>query len=372
MELPNSETSLDLEPFFLLSHDYLCIPGYDGYFRKVNPAFIKLMGYSVEELFARPISHFIHPQDKEITSDNRDYLKKDTPLLNFENRYITKTGEIVWLTWTSTPVPDQELIYAIAKNITHLKKMEEERRVLIKDLTSLNSGLKQLSYTTSHDLRSPVNNLISLCSLLDLSKIEDEETLLYLELLEKSAHRLKSTLNNQVDHLKDNLLLKSNLEPVNLKEVHGAIADSLRFLIESSRTTFVIDFSEVDLLVVNSFYLHSIFLNLITNSIKYAKPGIPPVITITSKEKTDAYQIRFSDNGIGFDVEEIKDKLFGLRQVFTDNSDSKGVGLYLVKNYMNSLGGDIEVTSEINVGSVFTLNFKRERIFFDDPGIFWF
>ncbi|HEY0667224.1 MAG TPA: PAS domain S-box protein, partial [Sphingobacteriaceae bacterium] len=159
MKLPNSEISFDLEPFFSLSHDYLCIAGFDGYFRKVNPAFIKLMGYSQEELFAMPISHLVHPDDRANTAETRRPILEGTPLLNFQNRYITKSGEIAWLTWTSIPVIEKKLIYAIAKNITHLKKMEEERQFLIKDLTSVNSGLKQLTYTISHDLRSPVNNM---------------------------------------------------------------------------------------------------------------------------------------------------------------------------------------------------------------------
>ena len=119
-----SENSVDLEPFFSLSHDYLCIGEYDGYFRKVNPAFIKLMGYSQEELFAKPISHFVHPEDKPSTAETRGHVLEGIPLLNFQNRYITKSGEIVWLTWTSIPVPDKKLIYGIAKNITHLKKMD--------------------------------------------------------------------------------------------------------------------------------------------------------------------------------------------------------------------------------------------------------
>lgn len=353
------ESSLDLELFFSLSHDYLCIAGYDGYFRKVNPAFIKLIGYNQEELFANLISHLVHPEDRVNTAETRVRILEGIPLLNFQNRYITKSGEIVWLTWTSIPVPDKKLIYAIAKNITPLKKLEEERQSLIKDLISVNSGLKQLSSTISHDLRSPVNNMIALFSSLDLSRIQDEETLLSLDLLEKSVHELKDTLNDQVDHLKDTLLLKSNLETVNLNEVFHTTVDSIRSLIEDSKTTFVVDFSEVELLMANNFYLHSIFLNLITNSIKFAKPGIPPVITIVSEKETDGSQVRFSDNGIGLDMEKNKNRLFGLNQVFTNHNDSKGVGLYLVKNHMTNLGGNIEVTSQINVGSTFTLTFKN-------------
>lgn len=358
METKNIDAEIDLEPFFSQSHDYLCIAGYDGYFRKINPAFIKLMGYSREELFGNPISHFVHPLDKKNTAETRAKILEGIPLLHFENRYITKTGEIVWLTWTSIPVPDKNLIYAISKNITHLKKLEEDRHYRIKDLTTVNSGLTKLSYTTSHDLRSPVNNLISLLSLLDLSNIQDEESLLYLDLIEKAVHKLKDTLNEQVDHLRENLLLKPSVEQLNLKEMLQNIIDSVRSLIENSGTTFIIDFSEIEIIEVNKFYLHSIFLNLLTNAIKFSKPGIPPLISISSKKTEYGSQILFSDNGIGFDLEKNRNKIFELHQMFTDNEDSKGIGLYLVKSYMESLGGEINICSKIDVGTTFTLSFK--------------
>ncbi|MCM4161704.1 PAS domain S-box protein [Antarcticibacterium flavum] len=354
----HQQTDLNLELFFSLSHDFLCIAGFDGYFRKINPAFIKAMGYTREELFSHPISHFVHPLDKEKTAETRAKILEGIPLVHFQNRYITKTGGIIWLTWTSVPVPEKELIYAISKNITHIKQLEEDRHFRIRDLTSVNSGLTKLSYTTSHDLRAPVNNLIALFDLLDLTKIEDEETLLYLDMLEKSILKLKITLNEQVDHLRENQLLKPGLEEVNSKEILYNIIDSLRSIIDTTGTTFDIDFSEIETLRTNKFYLHSIFLNLITNSIKYSKPGIPPQISIVSKRTATGVEIEFSDNGIGLDMEENGNKLFELHQVFTNHHDSKGIGLYLVKSYMTSLGGTIKASSEKNVGTTFTLCFK--------------
>lgn len=362
MTSPTLEYQPDLEAFFRLSQDNLCIAGYDGYFRKVNPAFLKLMGYSEEELFAVPISSFVHPEDKNLTAKTRSVILDDKPLLNFENRYITKAGEIVWLSWTSIPDHAKELIYAVSKNVTHKKKLEEDRQLLIKDLTAINTGLKQLSYAISHDLRSPVSNMMSIFSLLDLSQIQDEESLLYLDLLEKSVNELKNTLDDQMKLLKETLLLRSSKEPIPLIEVYQATTDSIRSLINSSGTTIVIDFSEVELLFGNSFYLHSIFLNLITNSIKYAKPGVPPVVSITSKKAGDNTSLLFTDNGIGFDLAKNGSKMFSLNQVFTDHSNSHGIGLYLIKTYMNSVGGTVEVSSQINEGSTFCLTFKDQDL----------
>ncbi|MFO7719232.1 MAG: PAS domain-containing sensor histidine kinase [Gillisia sp.] len=354
----NIEKYFNTERFFSLSHDYLCIAGYDGYFRKINPAFIKLMGYTREELFARPISHFVHPQHKRNTAETRALVLEGIPLLNFQNRYITKNGDIVWLTWTSIPDPSQNLIYAIAKNITHNKKLEEERNLLLANLTKVNAEFKQLTYTTSHDLRSPVNNLISLLGFIDTSTIENEETLLYLEMLETSALQLKTTLNNHIEILNEEDKLNVKLEDVNLKNTLDNTLGPLKALIEDSKAIFNINFSEVPKIKSNSFYLHSIFLNLISNSIKYSRPRVPAKITITSKKVDNFTRITFSDNGLGFDMEKVEGKIFGLHQSFHDHHDSKGIGLYLVNNYMNNLGGSISLESKVNVGTTFTLNFR--------------
>jgi len=131
MQAPNFNHSFDLEHFFELSPDLLCIAGYDGYFKKINSAVSKTLGYSRDELFERPISSFIHVEDKEATSKKRGLILENVPLLDFENRYVTKSGEIVWLTWTSMPIEQEQVVFAIAKNITYRKKLEEYRRISI-------------------------------------------------------------------------------------------------------------------------------------------------------------------------------------------------------------------------------------------------
>jgi PAS domain S-box-containing protein len=129
MDAVTLDTIFDLEYFFDLSPDLLCIAGYDGYFKKINPAVSETLGYSNQELFASPINSFVHPDDQEVTSKNRETIKEDHPLVNFENRYITKSGETVWLSWTSMPVKRDQIVFAIAKIINHKKKIEEYWRI---------------------------------------------------------------------------------------------------------------------------------------------------------------------------------------------------------------------------------------------------
>lgn len=123
------DLTFDLEHFFDLSPDLLCVAGYDGYFKKINPAVSKTLGYTNEELMSRPINSFVHPDDRNITHDKRESIKKNNPLLNFENRYLTKNSEVVWLSWTSMPIERDKVVFAIAKNITYHKKLHEFRRI---------------------------------------------------------------------------------------------------------------------------------------------------------------------------------------------------------------------------------------------------
>jgi len=350
--------TFNLELFFDLSADLLCITGYDGYFKKINPIVSKTLDYTNDELYSRPVSSFIHPEDRGITARNRENLLKNEPLLNFENRYVTKTGEIVWLSWTSMPVEKEQVVFAIAKNITHKKKLEEDRNALLANLTKINRDLKQLTYTTSHDLRSPVSNLISVFHLLDVSKIDDEETLEFINILKSATENLKDTLNKYVDDLCKKDALTIQIDTLDLKDCLRVVKQSLNTLILNSKTTITADFSEVKEVRFNRNYLESILLNLVTNSIKYVKVGYAPAITITSKNLNGVNQLIFRDEGIGFDIEKVKDRIFGLNQKFHEHSDSKGIGLYLVHNHVTSLGGHISIESKVNEGTIFVISFK--------------
>jgi PAS domain S-box-containing protein len=357
--IPANNPKFDYELFFQLSPDLLCMAGFDGYFKKINPALSILLGYSLEELYSRPINTFVHPKDQQITSQVRTELTRAKPLFNFENRYITKSGEIVWLSWTSFPVEKDRLVFAIAKNITHKKNIEASRNELLTNLTKMNSDLKQITYMTSHDLRSPVSSLLSIFTLLDFSKVKDTETLELLDFLKLATEQLKETLDSYVDLLSEKHRDQSSLEDINLNETLQKVMLTIDNLLKSSNTNIQIDFSEIENVKFNKAYLHSVFLNLISNSIKYAKPDEPPMISIHSKRENGFDRIIYTDNGMGFDMEEVKEKLFGMHEKFHHSSDSKGIGLYLVHSHMHSLGGKIEIESSINNGATFTLLFRN-------------
>jgi PAS domain S-box-containing protein len=353
------DTFKNFENFFDSSTDLFCVAGFDGYFKRINPAVSKLLEYSTEELLSRPINDFIYHKDKERTSSARNNLRKRIPLFDFENRYLTKSGDVVWLLWTSIPIEEEGLVYAVAKNITHKKELEQERKNHLKELTKINNEFKQLTYSTAHDLRSPVNNMLAVFELLDASKINDPETLEYISILKSTTDSLKQSLNEYVDLLNLKNSINTNTEEIDLNESLNEVLLSIKSLIKNSNTTIKVDFSNVDKVNFNNAYLKSIFLNLITNSIKYSKKDTYPEITICSERNNNRTQLIISDNGIGFDMEKVKDKIFGLHQKFNDHSDSNGIGLYLVYNHITNLGGNIKLESEVNEGAKFIITFKE-------------
>jgi len=352
-----SDQQLNLDLFFDLSPDMLCIAGFDGYFKKVNASFINMIGFTWEELQAKPVNEFIHPEDRTLTSQLRDKIKVGVPMINFENRYFTKSGDIVWLSWTSIPYHNEELIYAIAKNVTHKKKVEQDRNLILSHLTNANKELKQLGFSTSHDLRSPVNNLLSVFTLIDKSKITDADTLEFLDLMKFSVDSLKKSLNHYADSLTDKANNQTQIEELRFEEAFDEVVKALKSLIKDTQCAIDIDFSEAQTIRFNKYFLESIFLNLLSNSIKYAKPFQAPEIKIRTKKVPGFTELIFSDNGVGFDVEKTKTKMFGLHQKFHSHEDSKGIGLYLVYNYLINLEGKITVESQIDQGATFTLSF---------------
>ena len=125
----------ELDRFFMLSLDMLVVAGFDGYFKRVNPAWERTLGWTTAELLARPYMEFVHPDDRDATTiEARKPSEQGQEILYFENRYFHKDGTLRWLMWTSTPYPEQQVVYAAARDITERKAAEETLACYARDL----------------------------------------------------------------------------------------------------------------------------------------------------------------------------------------------------------------------------------------------
>ena len=122
----------DYDRLFRLSLDLICVAGLDGYFKRVNPSWTRVLGWSEEELLARPIHEFMHPDDRERTLLARAALAAGKPLRDFENRYRCKDGSYRWLSWQSVTEPGAPLVFAVARDVTERREMDHERLVVSK------------------------------------------------------------------------------------------------------------------------------------------------------------------------------------------------------------------------------------------------
>ena len=120
-------TEEELDQLFTVSLDMLCIAGFDGYFKRINPAWEKLLGIPIEELLAKPFNEFVHPDDRERTAAEAEKLDEGEQVISFENRYRCGDGTYRWLLWNATPSVDNKLIFAVARDVTQRK--EAERRL---------------------------------------------------------------------------------------------------------------------------------------------------------------------------------------------------------------------------------------------------
>jgi PAS domain S-box-containing protein len=125
LEISRKKLEYELKMIFNSAPDIICIAGFDGYFKKVNPAMCEMLGYSEHELLTNPFIDFTHPADIKKTRNELAALRNEKGSFKFENRYITKTGKVVWLSWTTKPLYHKKITFSVAKDVTEQKELED-------------------------------------------------------------------------------------------------------------------------------------------------------------------------------------------------------------------------------------------------------
>ena len=331
----------------------------------VNPAFTTITGFKPKDIIGKPATDYFNRNSIKSNMNKLSQALKNKQELEFESHNTRKNGEKYWLNITLLPISNTEGEHShwisIQREITKEKEREKEREQLINELTQNNKDLKQFSYITSHNLRAPLSNLTGLLDLLKDIPIENEELKEILNGFSSSTKMLNDTINDlvKVIVIKDSLSIAK--EKLIINDVLNITLNQLTNIVTLNKPEIKLKLNNAPIIFANKTFFESILLNLLTNAIKYRAKDRPLKIAISSKEINNKIILTFSDNGIGIDLKRNKDKVFGLYQRFHDYPDSKGLGLYLVKSQVESMGGKIEIESEVNEGTTFTLTFNKEE-----------
>lgn len=240
------------------------------------------------------------------------------------------------------------------EDITQRKNNELELINSLSLVTEQNERLLNFSYIVSHNLRSHTSNIKMILNLLEDEENEDERK----ELLE-SLKSVSELLNETIYNLNDVISIQSNinkiLEPIKLNEYINKALEILSKNIKDKNVTIKNNITKEIIIQYNPAYLESIILNFISNAIKYSDPKKEAWIEINVYEENDKTVLLIKDNGIGIDLTKNGDKLFGMYKTFHGNSDARGLGLFISKNQIESMGGHVDVESELNKGTSFKI-----------------
>ncbi|RFZ84888.1 PAS domain-containing sensor histidine kinase [Mucilaginibacter terrenus] len=282
--------------------------------------------------------------------------------ITYEVPYSLGDNNTAWYEarWVSVLNKEDEPVGIILtmKNITDKKQADLERDRMTADLIQRNKDLEQFTYIVSHNLRAPVANIKGLTDLLQLEAEEsDKECAAELKALSASVYNLDKVIIDLNNILQTGNASNDTLEAVSLPMLVDEVKDVNGQLISKNNATINCDFNSISQLSSLKSYLYSIFQNLIINSIKYSLPGLDPIINITSKLENNKVCIVFKDNGRGIDMERNGQNIFGLYKRFDLSVEGKGMGLFMVKMQTERLGGKISVSSKLNHGAEFKLEF---------------
>lgn len=306
---------------------------------------------------------FVHPEDitkiKNIVEEGFSTLRATS----YQFRFIRSDGELRYGHTERKFEFDQNgkalRLLGVLHDITERKLIEEERDKMISSLVQHTKNLEQFTSIISHNLRAPVANILGLSQVLK-NNISAEDRSQSEQYLFTSAAQLDVMLKDLNIILQVKSEINEHKETIYFGELVDTIKSSIYLVMKREKAQIITDFSEQLNITSLRSYLYSIFYNLITNSIKYKRPGAAPVIRIKSEISGDKIRISFKDNGLGIDLIKHGLNIFGLYKRFHDHTEGKGMGLFMVKTQVETLGGTITAESTLNTGSEFIIELPAQ------------
>ncbi|MCC5920804.1 MAG: PAS domain S-box protein [Cyclobacteriaceae bacterium] len=349
-----------------------------GYISLFNSGAETMLGYKAEEVIGKYLPELFHLQD-ELQKEQKIILEKHGKIVSeFETlildarmdqpnikewSYVNKNGHHfpILLSMNKIVLDNATTGYlGVATDISKLKKVENDIRSLLKITEEQNERLKNFAYIVSHNLRSHATGI---SGMLALVKLEHPELFQndYLKLLENGAQNLNKTIEDLTEVVKINLTTET-FQEINLFASTEETIKSLSSQISDANIKIINEVPQNVSIQGISAYVNSIVLNMITNAIKYKSEEREAFLKIYLELSENNVSIIFQDNGLGIDLEKYGDKLFGLYKTFHRHQDARGVGLFITKNQVESMGGKITVESQVNKGTRFKVTLNHHWI----------
>jgi two-component system sensor histidine kinase/response regulator len=358
----------EFDRFFTLSLDMLCVAGFDGYFKRVNPAWQRILGYSEAELLSRPFMDFVHPDDREATlAESKKQTDQGQEVIYFENRYLHKDGTVRWLMWTSTPFQEQQVVFGAARDITERKAAEETMAQLVKELEIAKRRAEEATEAKSaflanmsHEIRTPLNGILGMTTLALQTRLSAEQKE-YLTTVQTSAESLLEIINDILDFSKiEAQRLDLDRAEFDVRETVGDAAKllALRAAEKGIELACHITPDVPEILVGDAGRLRQVLLNVLGNAVKFTSVGEVVLRVDVETTKADRVTLHFAvtDTGIGIPPEKQRQIFSAFTQA--DSSTTRryggtGLGLAIVLRLVELMGGRLWLESTEGRGSTF-------------------
>jgi PAS domain S-box len=339
----------------------------NGKFMDVNTSLCNSLGYTKDKLLSLTFQDITHPEDLEI--DLRllsELIKGKRSTYQIEKRYFNKDQQLVYVILTVTVARniDGEISHFISQivDISSRIKAEKKLKGLLELTTNQNNSLMNFAHIVSHNLRSHAANLTMISEFLTDESLDEDIRKDSLVMLGKASQGLNDTISHLNEVVQVKLETDQKLKSVQLRPlVHKVLVD-IQALIEENKVIIDTDVPQNIQVRGVMAYLESIILNLVTNAIKYKDLNKKTsLVSIKAVEKDETVVLSVSDNGLGIDLDKFGEKLFGMYKTFHGNEDARGIGLFITKNQIESMGGRITVSSQPGVGTTFEVTLLKNQ-----------
>ena len=358
-----AEAERDL--FFSLSLDLLCIADMTGFFRRVNPAFCKTLGYTEDELTSNSFFHFLHPDDLCATKEAMAVLDRGENLHGFENRYRCKDGSWRWLSWTcSAPAPGSDRLYAVARDVTGAKQAEADLQRAMRSADQANRAKSEFLSRMSHELRTPLNAILGFGQLLQREPLTDRQRQ-QIDMIVGGGRHLLTLINEVLDIARIEAgRLDLSPEPVDVASLLHETTSLAQPMADERGIQMTVDLptGEGPSVLADKQRLKQVLLNLLANAIKYNADG-GRVRVFGEAVAADRFRIHVADTGPGIASDKQRRLFTPFDRLGAETSaiEGTGLGLVLSQRLTEIMGGTLTFVSRVDAGSTFTVELARQQ-----------